>query len=313
VNRGEVLAESSCKAESMLWGLSPVMQALRRLATDTASKDIPIVIVGDSGTGKSVLAVQIHHLSGKGAQPFIVVNSRSFKTDHPPALLPSSDTGPSAVPLSGATFFLDNICELELEDQRRLLAILPEDSTFPGGNRLKVRIISAARRSLEEDLRCGRFVEDLYFRVNGVCLRIPPLRERKEDIPQLAEFFLSKYQHVFEQQRTCLSEQALTRLATYSWPGNVRQLENTIKKIVATGDVDSAFEDLIEIPREPSIGMDSRASLKKAVRDARREVERELIARALSKTHWNRKRAAQELQISYKSLLSKMKQMGVAD
>lgn len=309
---GELLAassgsdSSSWKAETMLWGMSPAMQALRRMVTDTASKDIPIVIIGESGTGKSLLAVHIHHLSRLSGEPFVAVNCRSFDRDDTAASLRRPNGGSGTVALFGGTIFLDNICELELNDQRSLLGLLPEGSAFPVSTQSGIRVISAARRSLDEDLRCGRFLEDLYFRVSGVGLRIPPLRERKEDIPALTQFFLSKYRHLLERRRMTLSEQVLARLAAYSWPGNVRQLENTIKKILATGEVDGAFDDLVEIP--PTGGTDSQASLKKAVREARREVERELIARALAKTHWNRKRAAQELQISYKSLLSKMKQ-----
>jgi two-component system response regulator AtoC len=175
-------------------------------------------------------------------------------------------------------------------------------------------MISTSRRGLEEDLRAGKFAEELYFRLNGVCLRIPPLRERNGDLLELVDYFSSKYSNLFERPRPIMNAEVLDRLSGYSWPGNIRQLENTIKKIVATSDCDVALADLVDI--SPGVNrsiLSPASSLKAAARAASRQAERELISRALNRTHWNRKRAAQELQISYKALLYKLKQLGLED
>jgi two-component system response regulator AtoC len=140
------------------------------------------------------------------------------------------------------------------------------------------------------------------------------LRERREDLPELADFFLTKYASLFERSRPVLSPELLSQLGAYSWPGNIRQLENTMKKIVATGDFGAALAELVEIsPEALKIGASSGSSLKAASRAASRQAERELISRALTRTHWNRKKAAGELQISYKALLYKLKQLGLED
>lgn len=212
------------------------------------------------------------------------------------------------------TIFLDEINELDSAGQRQLLDLLPDGNGIQNGSSGGARLISTSRRNLEEELRTGKFAEELYFRLNGVSVRIPALRDRKEDIPDLANFFLTKYTSLFERQRPALSGELLARLANYSWPGNVRQLENAMKKIVATGDPDLALADLVEISQDVAkAGGEAIPSLKATSRAASRNAERELISRALTRTHWNRKKAAMELQISYKALLYKLKQLGLED
>jgi two-component system response regulator AtoC len=144
---------------------------------------------------------------------------------------------------------------------------------------------------------------------------LPPLRERKEDIPSLADFFLSKHAMQFGRTQGSLSARALALFMEYSWPGNIRELENVVKKIVALNDEDLAISELVKTPSGTSVtAVESQTrSLKVAARAASREAERELILKALARTRWNRKRAAQELQISYKSLLYKLKQIGLED
>ena len=164
-------------------------------------------------------------------------------------------------------------------------------------------------------MRAGRFRSELYYRINGVCLRLPPLRDRKEDIPLLVESFLTKYAAEFGRPRPSLSPRALRMLLDYSWPGNIRELENAVKKIVALGAENLALPDLVAEPAEirTEVNETRSYSLKAAARAASREAEREMILEALARTRWNRKRAAQELQISYKSLLYKLKQIGLPD
>jgi two-component system response regulator AtoC len=138
---------------------------------------------------------------------------------------------------------------------------------------------------------------------------VPSLRERKEDIPDLVSFFLAKYRDLFKREIPKLGDEGLSQLTEYSWPGNIRQLENTVKEIVAMGDAKTALEGLAGVAEETPRNTAACLSFKAAAREASRRVERELLERALTKNRWNRKRAAQELQISYKSLLYKLKQM----
>jgi two-component system, NtrC family, response regulator AtoC len=301
---------------NVYWGVSAAMQTLRRIAQDTAATDIPVLLVGETGAGKEALARYIHDRSTVRKAPFVKLSCRFHLQEHQSHSSQASNGNSSLTDTAGpATLFLDLICELDLEMQRYLLHWLPEPSTLLAEEGRAVRMISASRRNLEGDLRSGRFLEELYFRLNGVCLRIPPLRERREDLPELIDFFFEKYVQQF--QRPCARPDAgaLTRMMNYSWPGNVRQLENTIKKYVVTGDMQAALADLVEVAKDEAqaapqhIGI----SLKAAARAASRQAERELLSTALARTHWNRKRAAQELQISYKALLYKLKQLGLDD
>lgn len=297
-----------------VWGASPTMQAMRQVVADTAATDIPLLIIGESGTGKEVLSLQIHRQSARRDEPFIKTRCRSFSAGRLPGQLQSTGAGSSLPGVFRGTVLLDDICELEPSGQHQLLDVLSEADAAPGENSLGARIISTSRRGLEEDLRAGKFAEELYFRLNGVCLRVPPLRDRKEDLPELIDFFLSKYSSLFERSRPAFSGELMSRLSSYMWPGNIRQLENTMKKIVATGDCNVALSDLVDIsPDSMKLPTSSGSSLKAAARAASRRAEKDLISRALTRTHWNRKKAAMELQISYKALLYKLKQLGLED
>jgi two-component system response regulator AtoC len=210
--------------------------------------------------------------------------------------------------------FLDGIDELDLACQKVLLSMLPDEET--GKKRgACLRLISSASRNLEKEIEAGRFRRDLYFRISGVCLRLPPLRERKEDIPVLMEYFLTKHSSEVKRKAPMLGEEQVKLLTFHDWPGNIRELGNLAKKIVALGDADRAIGDL-RAARLLTTRVEEGAqtfSLKVAARAASRQAERELILKALDRTHWNRKRAARELQISYKSLLYKIKQAGVEE
>jgi two-component system response regulator AtoC len=188
-----------------------------------------------------------------------------------------------------------------------------------------MRVISSTTRNLEEEMKSGRFREELYYRINGVHLRLPPLRDRSEDIPALLEFFFKKYYSLFERQEPKISDSTMSLLLRHSWPGNIRELENVARKIVALGDEHLATHDLSvgngsKAP-DPHIGASKISetvyshvptrSLKEAARAASRVAERAMILDQLERTHWNRKKAARELQISYKALLYKLKQLGL--
>lgn len=294
-------------------GMSPAMLTLEGVLAELATTNIPILLVGDSGTGKEMFAHRIHQLSQSSPDQLLKIacasmNSTNFSTE----LGLSLDANGDAPKTGFGTVFLDEISELDLACQRSLLYSLPDGNSTPRRGTLTARVISSTSRNLDEEMHAGRFRSELYYRINGVCLRLPALRDRKEDIPLLVEFFLTKHAALLARPRPMLSPKTLRMFLDHSWPGNIRELENVVKKVVALGDEQLALSDLAQTPADaPATIMEARTnSLKAAARAASREAERELILKALERTRWNRKRAAQELQISYKSLLYKLKQIG---
>jgi DNA-binding NtrC family response regulator len=298
-------------------GMCPAMQTLENVVAEIAPTNIPVLLVGESGAGKEMFARRIHHLSANSDEPLVKiacasVNPANFAGEL--GLNKSDISGEDAKTLTGTVFF-DEISELDPSCQRSLLYALPDGDARLRRGSLGARVISTTNRNLDDEMRAGRFRSELYYRINGVCLRLPPLRDRKEDIPLLVEAFLTKYAAEFGRSRPSLSPRALRMLLEYSWPGNIRELENAVKKIVALGAENLALPDMVAQPVEmrPEITETRSYSLKAAARAASREAEREMILQALARTRWNRKRAAQELQISYKSLLYKLKQIGLPD
>jgi two-component system, NtrC family, response regulator AtoC len=298
-------------------GISPAMQTLESVIGEIAPTNIPVLLVGESGTGKEMFARRIHRLSGHSEEPLARISCAAMSATAFSGELGLHTNGKSE-PAKNAygTVFFDEISELDSACQRNLLWALPEGDAGGGRGLLNARVISTTSRNLDEEMRAGRFRSELYYRINGVCLRLPPLRERKEDISLLAEYFLTKHATQLGRARRAASSATLQALQDHSWPGNVRELENVIKKIVALGDEQLALAELgdrVSTTRMPEAAVTQGHSLKAAARAASREAERELILKALTRTRWNRKRAAQELQISYKSLLYKLKQIGFAD
>ena len=300
-------------ARRYVGAISPAMQTLESVLTEIAPTSIPVLLVGESGTGKELVALRLHELSGHFAQPFVkikcaaAVSGRFLKEEGL-----SRENGES-YSASGTVFF-DEIAELDAACQRTLLNGLPDGEVVSHDGLLRGRVICSTTRNLEEEMRAGRFRAELFYRINGVCLRLPPLRDRKEDIPLLVEMFLTKYAEEMGRARPAISARTLRVLMEYLWPGNIRELENTVKKVVALGDEQLAVHELGESkPQERVAQRDERRtySLKAAARAATRRAERELILDVLGRTRWNRKRAAEELQISYKSLLHKLKQIGI--
>ncbi len=280
------------------------------IAAEIARTDIPVLIVGESGTGKDVYARLIHRLSKKGDAHFRKINCAAV--DPGDLFAPVHETvGQCSAHEPPGSVYLDNIQELDLACQRVLLTHLPDGESTGSRDALCARLISSTTRSLESDVEAGRFRRELYFRLNGACLRLPALRERTEDIPALTEFFLNKHSSALKKKAPRLSNKAIQTLTVYHWPGNIRELENLARKMVVFGDVQIALNDLqtasIVTGRQAAVAQG--ASLKVAARAASKQAERELIMQALDRTRWNRKRAARELQISYKSLLYKIKQL----
>jgi two-component system response regulator AtoC len=322
-NQMSVGAPTGCAGlnEYFVPGVSPSMCALERTIADIAPTDIPVLLVGGSGTGKEVMALEIHRLSKRWNEAFVKCGCAGLTAESLAARLNCGDGSRGAQITGGGSLFLDEISNLDLPSQARLLDILPDGTRTMAGNCVSMRIISSTTRNLEEEMRNGRFREELYYRINGVNLRLPPLRQRKDDISGLLDFFLKKYASLFGRLEPRLSSQTMDILLKHSWPGNIRELENVARKIVAMGNEQLAIADLSNgvapkvagLATDPSSGNGHATgrSLKEASRVASRHAERELILNQLERTRWNRKRTARDLQISYKALLYKLKQLGL--
>ncbi len=293
-------------------GSSPTVLTLKNVIAEIAPTSIPVLLVGESGTGKRMVAQLIHRLSPRAEDPFIKVACAAMNPERMSAEL---GLDPSRGRNAAGTVFFEEISELDATCQRSLLYALPDEDSRQSPGRFTARVIATTNRNLDEEMRAGRFRSELYYRINGVCLRLPPLRERKDDIPLFADFFLKKHAAQFGRQRPSLGSGTLQIFMDHSWPGNIRELENVIKKIVALNDEELATAELMRAPivEKPQPAESHGSSLKAASRAASREAERELILKALTRTRWNRKRAARDLQISYKSLLYKLKQIGLQD
>jgi len=311
---------------------SQKMQQVKAIIDRVANTDVTVLIQGESGTGKEVVARSIHLNSFRRDQPFIKVNCAAL----PSELLESELFGYEKGAFTGAyrqklgkfdlanggTMFLDEISEMSLSLQGKLLQVL-QDREFSrlGGKkdvRVDTRVLVATNQNIEEAVRLGRFREDLYYRLNVVNIVIPPLRERKEEIPIFVEYFLDKFSKKYGRKLTPISEKMMKIFEQYRWPGNVRELENAIQRIVVLGGEKLIAEELSPSLREESTQKPKESSRRRAwptLREVHREAmikaEREVIIKALGMTNWNRKKAAGLLNISYKALLYKIRECGL--
>ena len=293
-----VATEVGIAEVSFIEAVSPSMRAVEAVIRELGHSSVPVLLIGERGTGKQTIAQRIHQNSGRPREEFHVMSCDGLDAE---ALR------------SGATLYLDEICDLSPECQRKLLELLSK----PGANgsaQLDMRVICGSSRDLEADVRTGSFQEDLYYWLSGVCLRIPPLRQRKEDVPHLMAFFLGRYAEAFRRPAPILSAPTEQLFRDHSWPGNLRELEAVARAIIAVGDESVAMGGLRSVLTRSDSGLNGgKISLKEASRAASREAEKELILKVLTRTRWNRRRAAQELQISYKALLYKLKQIGYGE
>lgn len=296
--------------QGFVYGHSDAIRAVNGVIGELAQTDIPVLLTGESGTGKDVYARLIHQLSRHRDLGMEKLNCTMLA---PGELLSQLKAGLTKAEEGRAgTLLLDGVDEMDLDCQKVMLAMLQQQEASSGG-RTSIRLISTATQVLDKEIGVGRFRRELYFRINGVCVKLPALRERQADIVPLAEFFLEKHALEAGKRAPALNPTEEELLLAHDWPGNVRELENLARRIVALGQPYSAMGELHrpamqrlragETPRP--------ASLKTVAREASRLAERDLILKALEKTHWNRKQAAKQLQISYKALLYKIKQMEV--
>lgn len=285
----------------LLEPVSPSMRSVVTLIRELAHNSVPVLLIGEHGTGKQSVAHQIHANSGGAPERFQVRGCREL---NPESLALRSG-------FEIATLYLEEVADLAPEQQKRLSELLARHGI---NGSARSRIICGSSRDLDAEVRTGAFREDLYYRLSGVCLRIPPLRQRREDIPQLIAYFLDRYASAYSCQPPVLSESTRQLFAEYSWPGNLPQLEAAVRTIVAVGNESVAMAGLRSmLTQGEGKSNGDKVSLKEASRAASREAERELILKVLNRTRWNRRRAAQELQISYKALLYKLKQIGYGE
>ena len=323
---------------------SMAMERVWELTQRVADTDVPVLLVGESGVGKDVVARRIHGSSHRAERPFVKINCAAL----PGELLESELFGHEKGAFTGAhaekpgkfelahhgTIFLDEIGEMDTRLQAKLLQVLQDEEFYRVGGkrslRVDARVVVATNRDLESEIANGRFREDLYYRLNVVTIRVPPLRERKEDIAPLAHHFVEKYLRRYRGGLDRIPDEVMERFHAYDWPGNVRELENLVRRLVVLKEPSMVLGELALAGRPaaggrvPSLaGADSArglpepqledAPLKEVGRRAARIAEREAILRALIRSGWNKRRAAKRLQISYKALLYKIKDCEIVD
>jgi len=324
---GDLFAETRIDEETTFVRSSKCMREIESQCALVAGVDIPVLILGESGTGKEVAAKLIHKMSARSQRSFLKVNCAAMPAD----LLESELFGYEQGAFTGAvkakpgkfeicdkgTMFLDEIGEMPTALQAKLLQVLQDGSFSRLGSRstvkVDVRVIAATNIDMKAAIAQKRFREDLYYRLNGFTLKMPPLRQRIEGIPTLAAYFMHKMAAKYERDPLPISPGLMQTLAAYSWPGNVRELENTIRRYLVLGDERAIIAELLP---QLSSGSSARTQedvsgtggLKHLVRNLKGGAEHAAIAQALEKTGWNRKAAAGDLQISYKALLYKIKQ-----
>lgn len=298
------------ESADFIMGTSPGMRALERAVADLADCGIPVLLLGETGSGKTALARHIHMASTRRNMPFIHLSCASITPsffEQVPGR--AQDQIVRLANLQPGTLYLDEITDLPIPCQAQFLRGFFESAV--DDTTTSWRLIMSSRRDLEQEVREERLREDLYYHIRGVCLQIPPLRHRRDDIPLLTDFFFARYSSALNRPHPRLDAQALQLLLEHSWPGNVRQLEETAKALVMSGKPQYTSEELAAIIGHS--GKQGILSLKQAAREASRQAERELILRVLARTRGNRKRAAEQLQISYKALLYKLKQIAIED
>ena len=317
-------------SHSFVWS-NKRMRELQAQASLVAKSDIPVLIMGESGTGKEILAMYTHKMSLRSERMFLKVNCAAMPADLLESELFGYEQGAftgaiKAKPgkfeiCTGGTIFLDEIGEMPAILQAKLLQVL-QDGTFSRlGSRapmkVDVRVIAATNINMKAAIAQKSFREDLYYRLNGFSLVIPPLRDRRDEIPILAQHFVRKGASKYGSNPLTLSHNLLDALTRYSWPGNSRELEHVINRFLILGDEMAILADLSpfsNLHAESNSSQDQMkgAGLKQLVRSLKGDAEASAIERILEANGWNRKAAANELQISYKALLYKIKQYDLA-
>ncbi len=328
-DKGLLVTTNLLPPEEIIFGRSVIMNAVRQTLTKIAWTNVPVVLNGEGGTGKELLARWIHAHSPYSSGEFVKVNCAAI----PSLLLESELFGYEKGAFTGAlsskpgrfelanhgTLFLDEIDDLDLSLQSKLLHFL-QDGCFCriGDNaerRIDTRLICATNKDLEEQIKINRFRADLFYRINVVQLRLPNLHDRREDIPKLAEYLRARYEIQFDKRAAPFRSEMLDYLQNRSWPGNLRELSNEIARYVLMG-LDGSIDDN-RVQRRESTSVNAAAgkevvSLKRIAKEAVREMERNVILQALRANQWNRRKTAQALKISYRTLIYKISEAGLS-
>ncbi|MCX8027631.1 MAG: sigma-54 dependent transcriptional regulator [Thermodesulfovibrionales bacterium] len=303
-------------------GVSQKWKEVIKMAQKVSNLTTTVLILGESGTGKEVIAHYIHKISNRARYPFVAVNCSAI----PKELVENELFGHEKGAFTGAaemkrgrfeladkgTIFLDEIGEMSNETQAKLLRVI-QDNTFirVGGSRqitVDARLIAASNKDLKKEVEKGNFRSDLFYRLNVFPIYIPPLRERREDIKPLIEYYLSFFSEKFGKKGLSISDDAINLLMTMPWYGNVRELKNTIERAVILCENDTIDIEYINVTKTETQNGKEFPSLQMISQSAQRMAEKEMITEVLNQTNWNKTRASEILKISYKTLLNKIKE-----
>jgi two-component system response regulator AtoC len=322
---------SELPPEHIYFGPSEAMQAVRQRVERAAGLNVPILVLGESGTGKEVLARFIHERSPWHEGAFVKVNCPAI----PGTLIESELFGfekgaftgahaskPGRMEMAqGGTLFLDEIAEIDSSLQAKLLHVLQDGHFTRIGDheerRMDARVICATNRLLHQEIASGGFRADLFYRINVITITLPSLRNRRDDIPYLVEYLRQQYNRRFERDAAPVSRESLQLLQQRTWPGNIRELENCMARYVILGSEEAFHSD-----RDPStdkkphhisyeMNEDGNIPLKRIAQQVTRRMEHDVILKVLQANHWNRRRTAEILKISYRALLYKVRQAGL--
>ena len=320
---------SALVPEDALFGQSRAMAEVKARAMRICRTNVPILVCGEGGTGKEALARWVHANSEYGTGEFVKVNCAAI----PGTLLESELFGYEKGAFTGAnnvkpgrvemahrgTLFLDEIADLDLNLQSKLLHFL-QDGTFSrigdhSERKVDARLICATNKDLDQETRAGRFRQDLYYRIHVFRLKLPALRERREDIPVLAEYFRKQYEKQFEMKAESFPHEMLEYLKNLAWAGNIRELSNGVARYVLLGPEAAIYQ---EPPTRRSrnglahgVNGNGQVTLKRMSKDAIKEIEKNVILETLRANQWNRRKTAQALKISYRALIYKIREAGL--
>jgi two-component system response regulator AtoC len=312
----------------VIFGQTSIMAAARERLAKVAGTAIPVLLQGESGTGKDILARLLHLRSNRANNSFVKVTCPAI----PHSLIESELFGYEKGAFTGAyatkrgrlelahmgTLFLDEVGGVDLSIQAKLLQVLQDGSFMRVGAQesrsVQTRLVCAANEDLRLQTENGSLRLDFFYRINAVTIELPPLRERAADIPKLIEYFLAVHSKAYSMEPRPLSREIMRMMQRYNWPGNIRQLENLIRGYVLLGDEESMAADLIPIASTgivPEIDLANPISLKEITKAATRGLEREIILKVLQANGWSRRKTAKWLNISYRSLLYKLQESEV--
>jgi two-component system response regulator AtoC len=299
----------------------PRIARIKEIAEKVADTDAPVLILGETGVGKEVLARYIHSRSLRAQEPFLKVNCAAVPSELLESELFGYERGaftgamkdkPGKFELAGhGTLLLDEIGEMSPLLQAKLLQVLQDNECFRLGATkptfVHARILACTNKRLEDSVAKGEFRQDLFFRLNVIRLELPPLRVRPGDIQDLCNYFLNKYAQRYHREPPVIPAELMNAFLRYSWPGNIRQLENIVRRFVILPEPELALADLARTgSSRPESEAPATTSLREQSAQAAEQAERELVLRTLDEVNWNRKEAAKRLNVCYKSLLNKL-------